>query len=130
MKKKIIILISFFTFLILSYYIYNHFSSNQNALSLQKSNTSDEEIIDDSDSAELFGSNYKKSLAKMKDMSLEEKIGQLFLVRYDNNLANSYIDKYHVGGFVLFAKDFKDITKDDMSTVISNHQKRSVNYGW
>lgn len=51
----------------------------------------------------------------LDSMSVEEKVGQLILVRIDSNeetaLAN--IEKYHVGGYVLFASDFQD---RDMTT--------------
>lgn len=43
-------------------------------------------------------------------MTIEEKIGQMLLVRMDKNIANSMISDYHVSGFVLFASDFKDKT--------------------
>ena len=58
-------------------------------------------------------------------MTLEEKIGQLFLVRYDDNLVNYYIDNFKVGGFILFAKDFEKESKNSISIKISSFQKRS-----
>ena len=49
----------------------------------------------------------------MRSMSLEEWIGQLFLVGADPNLAESHIRNYNLGGFLLFAADFKNETPGD-----------------
>ena len=77
-------------------------------------------------SNDLFGKYYTSANAKLKKMSLEEKIGQLFLVRYDSNLASTYINKYHVGGLLLFAKDFDGFNKSTMKEHIDNLQKQST----
>ncbi len=45
-------------------------------------------------------------------MSLEEKIGQMFLIRYsDDQTALSDIAQYNPGGILLFAKDFEVVTR-------------------
>lgn len=52
-------------------------------------------------------------LNQMAEMSLEEKIGQLFIVGLegysldDNSL--EMIEKHHVGGFILFKRNIKDV---------------------
>ena len=76
-------------------------------------------------SNDLFGKYYNDALKIMKDMSLEEKIGQLFLVRYDSNLASSWTKNYHPGGFIMFAKDFNNQTKDSIRKEIDNLQNIS-----
>lgn len=80
-----------------------------------------ENIVSD----DLFGKYYNDALKIMKDMSLEEKIGQLFLVRYDSNLASSWTKNYHPGGFIMFAKDFNNQTKDSIRKEIDNLQNIS-----
>ena len=58
----------------------------------------EEEPMEEIVSNDLFGKYYTSANAKLKKMTLEEKVGQLFLVRYDTNLAPTYISKYHAGG--------------------------------
>ena len=56
------------------------------------------------------------------NMSLEEKVGQMFFaqVPYDN--AAEVAQKYHLGGYVLFAKDIENKTSDDLKNDIKNIQ--------
>lgn len=76
-------------------------------------------------SNDLFSNYYSDADKIVNEMTLEEKIGQLFLVRYDDNLVNYYIDNFKVGGFILFAKDFEKESKNSISIKISSFQKRS-----
>ena len=46
-------------------------------------------------------------------MSLEERVGQLFLARCDDAYALEHIEEYHLGGFVLFGRDFRNETPGD-----------------
>ncbi len=83
------------------------------------------DVKKDNVSTELFGKYYDTASKIMKDMTLEEKIGQLFLVRYDKNLASSWVSDYYPGGFVMFAKDFANQTKDSIKEEIDNLQSIS-----
>ena len=58
----------------------------------------------------------------MNGMSLEERVGQLFLARCDDTVALEHIETYHLGGFVLFGRDFQNQTPDSMSEKISLYQ--------
>lgn len=49
----------------------------------------------------------------LNDMSLEERVGQLFLARCDDSVALEHIETYHLGGFVLFGRDFRNETPGD-----------------
>lgn len=44
----------------------------------------------------------------LSDMSLEEKVGQMFFVRCPDAGALEKIGQYHLGGYLLFTRDFKD----------------------
>lgn len=55
-------------------------------------------------------------------MSLEERVGQLFLARCEDTTAVADIQKYHLGGFILFGKDFRDQTVDSMQAKIFGYQ--------
>lgn len=76
-------------------------------------------------SNDLFGKYYDEANKKMKNMSLEEKVGQLFLVRYDSNLASNWIKKYYPGGYIMFAKDFNNQTKESIKKEIDDLQSIS-----
>lgn len=55
-------------------------------------------------------------------MSLEERVGQLFLARCEDTTALNDIQQYHLGGFVLFGKDFRDQTVSSMQEKLSAYQ--------
>ena len=57
-------------------------------------------------------------------MSLEEKVGQLFLVRYEKN-DTTYLNNFYPGGYILFAKDFNNHTKEEIKKELSDLQKIS-----
>lgn len=44
----------------------------------------------------------------LQKMSLEEKVGQMFFVRCPAAGATEKIETYHLGGYLLFTRDFKD----------------------
>lgn len=58
----------------------------------------------------------------LNDMSLEERVGQLFLARCDDAYALQHIDTCHLGGFVLFGRDFENRTPDSFRETISLYQ--------
>ena len=55
-------------------------------------------------------------------MSLEERVGQLFLARCDDNYAIEHIETCHLGGFVLFGRDFQDQTLDSIREKLASYQ--------
>lgn len=84
----------------------------------------EKEVIEEI-STDLFGQYYKKSQKLLDKMTLEEKIGQLFLVRYDVSTSSKQITDYYAGGFVLFAKDFQNHTKESIKKELAAKQKLS-----
>lgn len=59
------------------------------------------------------------------DMTTEEKIGQMFYVRCPEEDAVDCISKYHLGGYILFGRDFDDKTKDDIVSAVQSYQSAS-----
>ena len=56
--------------------------------------------------AELFEGYYRQAEEIMKNMTIDEKIGQMFFPRYEpDNVTDDILNK-KPGGFVLFARDF------------------------
>ena len=58
----------------------------------------------------------------LNGMSLEERVGQLFLARCDDVYALEHIADYHLGGFVLFGRDFEQQTQDSFREKINAYQ--------
>lgn len=58
----------------------------------------------------------------MDMMSLEERVGQLFLARCEDATAVRDIQQYHLGGFVLFGADFRDQTVQSMHSKLAGYQ--------
>lgn len=55
-------------------------------------------------------------------MALEEKVGQLFLARCPDVNAAADISTYHLGGYVLFARDLEGQTPDTLRQTLSEYQ--------
>lgn len=73
----------------------------------------------------IFKNYYKKAYQKLKKMSQNEKISQILLVRYPEENQTEIIKKYQFGGYLFFAKDFKDKTKEDVIKMIADSNKVS-----
>lgn len=59
----------------------------------------------------------------LAEMTLEEKIGQMFLVRCPDADAAEKVEEYHLGGYVLFGKDFSGKTQDQVVQTIEGYQR-------
>ena len=59
----------------------------------------------------------------ISDMSLEQRVGQLFLARCSADTAVEDVQKYHLGGLVLFGDDFEGQTPDSMKQAIAAYQE-------
>lgn len=74
---------------------------------------------------ELFGKYYNKAEEIMANMTLEEKVGQMFLVRYPRTSPISEIKTESPGGYILFGVDFDNKTKESIRTELENNQANS-----
>lgn len=70
----------------------------------------------------IFSNFYILANNKLKTLSLEEKIGQLLLVRYPETNAKEELKKYKFAGYIFFEKDFKDKTKVEVQNMIKELQ--------
>lgn len=72
----------------------------------------------------IFKNYYILAYDKLSKLSLDEKIGQLLLVRYPGeDKAVSALNKYKFGGYVFYEKDFKDKTVEEVKNMIDPLQK-------
>ena len=58
-------------------------------------------------------------------MTLEEKVGQMFIVRLPEKDALTAIEQYHLGGYILYARDFRNHTKESATSMIKSYQDNS-----
>ena len=70
--------------------------------------------------------------AILSDMTLEEKVGQLFFVRCPAEQAVEDVAAYHLGGYILFGRDFKDaadnwLTREQVTETIAAYQTAAQN---
>ena len=62
---------------------------------------------------------------KLAQMTLEEKIGQLFWARVPSNNQIEDLQSYHLSGYILFGRDFEGQTLEDMKVLTSRYQAAS-----
>ena len=76
-------------------------------------------------SKELFEDYYPEAEEILKNMTIFEKIGQMFIGRYNKDTAIEQIEKYHIGGFCLFAQNLKDHTVEQLNEELALVQSKS-----
>lgn len=70
----------------------------------------------------IFSDYYILAYKKLQDMTLDEKIAQILLVRYPEENQAEVLKENKFGGYIFFAKDFKGKNKDEVIAMISNLQ--------
>ena len=64
----------------------------------------------------------KRAEELLAGMTLEEKVGQMFIARCPETDAASKVTQYHLGGYILFARDFTGKTKEEVTASIQSYQ--------
>ena len=72
----------------------------------------------------IFSTYYVVAYNKLKSLTLDEKIGQLLLVRYSDTAKND-LNEYDFSGFVFYEKDFTGKTKNEVINMINELQQNS-----
>ena len=60
--------------------------------------------------------------ALISTMTTEEKVGQLFFARCPAQNGVQLASEYHLGGYILFGRDFKDKTLQEVQETIASYQ--------
>lgn len=94
-------------------------SFNKSNLETMQSGADEAKVV------EVFEGFFEEAEEKLKDLSLEERIGQIFLVRYPEEGAVDNLLKYKFGGYLLFERDFKDKTEEEIKSEIAVLQENS-----
>lgn len=58
----------------------------------------------------------------LSTMTVEEKVGQMFFVRCPDTGAAEAVSEYKLGGYILFGRDFKNKTAEQVRNDISSYQ--------
>ena len=120
--KKLLVLIILLALAIFG----SQFVKNNNSNSIIENNKEEDVVVfPEEETDDIFNEYYNDALNLMKDMTLEENICQLFVVRYDVNTSTKQIKNYYAGGFVLFAKDFQNHTKETITKELKDRQSVS-----
>ena len=59
-------------------------------------------------------------------MTVEEKVGQMFIARCPEESAAKKAAEYHLGGYILFARDFENKTEEQVISEIQSYQEASA----
>ena len=71
------------------------------------------------DDSGIFSAYYEKAYKLMSNMTLDEKIGQMMLSSCPDDFGGDIARKYHLGGYLLFGKDFLKKDKNEVVNDIS-----------
>lgn len=80
---------------------------------------------ENTDSKELFADYYNQAQTALDSMTLEEKVGQMFLARYPEKGVLEEIKNENPGGYVLFGRDFENQNKESILKQLNNCQQDS-----
>jgi beta-N-acetylhexosaminidase len=79
----------------------------------------------DNNKNEVIDKIEEQALNKLKEMTIEEKVGQLFLVRCPLKDQLDLFMSMNPGGFILFGRDFTDKTEENVIDDIKLYQSKS-----
>ncbi len=79
-------------------------------------------LVDEDVKKSIFKDYYDNAIKTVSNMTIEEKVGQLFLVRY-RQADVEYLSNFYPGGYILFAKDIEPHTKESLKNELSDDQK-------
>lgn len=85
-------------------------------------NSHDIEEGEEKNIVDVFKDYRMQAKEKLETLTLEEKIGQIFLVRYPETNGVQILEKYKFGGYLLFERDFKNKTEEEIKNEIVNLQ--------
>lgn len=70
----------------------------------------------------IFSAYYEDAYKFIQMMTLDEKIGQMLYARCPSENAVEIAQQYHLGGYVLFGRDFEGKTKDEVVDNITSYK--------
>lgn len=58
----------------------------------------------------------------LDNMTIPEKVGQMFMVRVPKEYADKRVSEYHLGGYIMFGRDFDNKAKEEVINNIASWQ--------
>lgn len=102
--------------LIVAHLIYLQLQVNSKQLALENEQNINKNKVESTNmNYGIFNNYYELACSKVKELTLEQKIGQMLLVSYD-----SKEDTHSYGGVLFFEKDFKDKSIEQVKQMISS----------
>lgn len=95
----------------------NSASENIDSATEQQNTTVQPTTISEEEKAE------KRIDKLISEMTVEEKVGQMFFVRYPEIDAEQQVTEYNLGGYILFGKDFDGKTREEITDNIKSCQE-------
>lgn len=106
--------------------IINTQNTKQNSENTNAEQQQDNDVnYSNSKSNDLFAKYYEQSENLLQSMTLEEKVGQMFLARFPKSEVIEEIENYNPGGYILFGEDFKNETKSSILQKLQECQNSS-----
>ena len=124
MKKFFITILITAVLALTAYIIVSNVLPKHIELPINKDNNKEVLISDKDIEKSIFKDNYKEAQKIVSKMTIKEKVGQLFLVQYNKNDVE-YLSNFNVGGYLMFAKDFQNHTKESIKNEIDNNQSKN-----
>ncbi|SHK07479.1 beta-N-acetylhexosaminidase [Anaerocolumna jejuensis DSM 15929] len=83
-------------------------------------------VTPSSDSSTKDNDSYEARATELvSDMTLAEKVGQMFFVRLRKDSGRKDVTDYHLGGYILFGDDFKNETGTGIKKLLNSYQEAS-----
>lgn len=73
----------------------------------------------------LVPERYENVEKLLSGMTLEEKVGQMFFVRCPDSQGAQDVERYQFGGYILFGRDFKGLTADQVHANVESYQEKA-----
>lgn len=61
----------------------------------------------------------------LADMTIDEKVGQMFIARVPETYKLENIRNFHLGGYIMFGRDFAGLNKDQVISTIQSYQSQA-----
>lgn len=99
--------------------------STETTIQISSTEPSVKETVGQTESSPVIDPNETRARELLSGMTLEEKVGQMFFVRLRKASAVEDVEKYHLGGYILFGNDFKDEMQAGIRDIIKGCQSAS-----
>ena len=61
----------------------------------------------------------------LADMTIDEKVGQMFIARVPETYKLENIRNFHLGGYIMFGRDFVGLTREQVTSTIQSYQNQA-----